>query len=103
MAGTVRGCSPETAPFWGYAWGYLLEGISIYPQIGLAMVWEIPPMALTVTALKNTKPRAKPYKLADEKGLFVIVSPSGGYFGAGSIALMALARMASRSGLRSCW
>lgn len=35
-------------------------------------------MALTATALKNAKPRAKPYKLADEKGLFVIVSPSGG-------------------------
>jgi Arm DNA-binding domain len=35
-------------------------------------------MALTATALKNAKPKAKPYKLADEKGLFVIVSPSGG-------------------------
>ncbi|WP_447726636.1 tyrosine-type recombinase/integrase [Sphingomonas koreensis] len=35
-------------------------------------------MALTATALKNAKPKAKPYKLADEKGLFVTVSPSGG-------------------------
>jgi integrase len=35
-------------------------------------------MALTVTALKNAKPRTKPYKLTDEKGLSVTVSPSGG-------------------------
>lgn len=35
-------------------------------------------MALTATALKNAKPRAKPYKLTDEKGPFVTVSPAGG-------------------------
>lgn len=35
-------------------------------------------MALTVTAIKAAKPKAKPYKLADEKGLSLIVSPSGG-------------------------
>ncbi len=35
-------------------------------------------MALTVTAIKNAKPKAKPYKMADEKGLSLIVSPSGG-------------------------
>jgi hypothetical protein len=32
---------------------------------------------LTATALKNAKPRVKPYQLTDEKGLFVTVSPSG--------------------------
>ncbi|WP_328517523.1 Arm DNA-binding domain-containing protein [Devosia rhodophyticola] len=35
-------------------------------------------MALTDTAIKNVKPKAKPYKLADEKGLHLLVRPSGG-------------------------
>lgn len=35
-------------------------------------------MALTDTAIKNAKPRAKPYKLGDALGLFVLVQPSGG-------------------------
>ena len=35
-------------------------------------------MALTDTALKAAKPKEKPYKLTDEKGLYIIVSPSGG-------------------------
>ncbi|QTH23576.1 tyrosine-type recombinase/integrase [Rhizorhabdus wittichii] len=35
-------------------------------------------MALTITTLRNAKPKAKPYKLADEKGLFLLVQPSGG-------------------------
>jgi len=35
-------------------------------------------MALTATALKNAKPKDKAYKLTDEKGLFLIISPSGG-------------------------
>ncbi|MDR6512493.1 integrase [Novosphingobium capsulatum] len=35
-------------------------------------------MALTDTAIRNAKPQAKPYKLADEKGLFLLVQPSGG-------------------------
>lgn len=34
-------------------------------------------MALTDTACKNAKGQAKPYKLADERGLFLIVNPSG--------------------------
>ena len=33
---------------------------------------------LTETAIRNAKPGAKPYKLYDEKGLFLIVTPSGG-------------------------
>jgi len=33
-------------------------------------------MALTDTAIKNAKPKAKPYKLADEKGLHLLVHPS---------------------------
>lgn len=35
-------------------------------------------MALTVTTLRNAKSKAAPYKLADEKGLFLLVQPSGG-------------------------
>lgn len=32
---------------------------------------------LTDTKIKNAKPQAKPYKLADEKGLFLLVHPNG--------------------------
>lgn len=35
-------------------------------------------MSLSITTLRNAKPTARPYKLADEKGLFVLVQPSGG-------------------------
>jgi integrase len=35
-------------------------------------------MALLITTLRNAKPKEKPYKLADEKGLFLLVQPSGG-------------------------
>ena len=35
-------------------------------------------MALSINAIRNAKPTAKPYKLADEKGLFLLVQPSGG-------------------------
>jgi integrase len=33
---------------------------------------------LTDTTIKNAKPPAKPFKLADEKGLYLLVNPSGG-------------------------
>lgn len=35
-------------------------------------------MALTDSALRALKPRAKQYKVADEKGLYVLVTPAGG-------------------------
>jgi len=35
-------------------------------------------MALTDTAIKNAKPGAKPKKMFDERGLFLLVQPSGG-------------------------
>lgn len=35
-------------------------------------------MALTNTAIRNAKPTDKPFKLYDEKGLFLQVTPSGG-------------------------
>ena len=34
-------------------------------------------MALTDTAIRNTKPGKKPVKLADEKGLFLLINPTG--------------------------
>ena len=35
-------------------------------------------MSLSITSLRTVKPVAKPCKLADEKGLFLLVQPSGG-------------------------
>lgn len=35
-------------------------------------------MALTDIAIRNAKPRAKPYKMGDAFGLFLLVQPSGG-------------------------
>ncbi|MGE4323674.1 MAG: tyrosine-type recombinase/integrase [Sphingobium sp.] len=35
-------------------------------------------MALTNTTIGNAKPKATPYKLADERGLFLLIQPSGG-------------------------
>ena len=35
-------------------------------------------MPLTDTAIRKAKPAAKPYKLAHEKGLFLLVTPGGG-------------------------
>jgi hypothetical protein len=34
-------------------------------------------MPLTDTSIRNSKPRAKPFKLADGKGLFLQVTPTG--------------------------
>jgi hypothetical protein len=38
---------------------------------------EIPPMSLSDTACKNAKPKEKPYKITDEKGMFLLVNPNG--------------------------
>jgi Arm DNA-binding domain len=32
---------------------------------------------LTDTALKNLKPKEKPYKVSDRDGMYVVVAPSG--------------------------
>lgn len=34
-------------------------------------------MALTDTGARSAKPKAKPYKLADERGMFLLVNPTG--------------------------
>ena len=35
------------------------------------------PMALTATKVKNAVIKEKPYKLSDEKGMYLLVSPNG--------------------------
>src|SRR5574343_322049 len=37
----------------------------------------VTPMPLTDTAIRNAKPGEKPYKLSDEKGLFLLINPNG--------------------------
>lgn len=37
-------------------------------------------MALTDTVIRNVKTKERPYKLADEKGLFLLVHPNGGRY-----------------------
>ena len=39
---------------------------------------ELPQMPLSDTAIRNAKPREKPVKLFDERGLFLMVTPAGG-------------------------
>ncbi|MDQ8039520.1 MAG: Arm DNA-binding domain-containing protein [Rickettsiella sp.] len=34
-------------------------------------------MALTVVQVKNAKPREKAYKMADERGLYLLINPNG--------------------------
>src|SRR5271157_1408280 len=58
----------------GTFWGIL----QMLPQL----IPPIPPMrrastGLTDTAIKRSRPAAKPYKLADGKGLYLLVNPSG--------------------------
>ncbi|MEX3926194.1 tyrosine-type recombinase/integrase [Paraburkholderia sp. BR10936] len=53
-------------------------------------------MPLTTLGAKNAKPKEKPYKLADERGLYLLVTPAGGrlwrfkYRHAGKEKLLAL-------------
>lgn len=37
-------------------------------------------MSLAAVTLKNAKPGAKQYKLHDSKGLYIIVTPNGGFW-----------------------
>ena len=58
---------------WGYVWvqeGLLPLFVARYPLM-------YPQMALTDTAVRNAKPKEKPYKLGDSGGLYVIVRPNG--------------------------
>ena len=54
------------------------------------------PTSLSDAKARNAKPKAKPYKIADGEGLFLLITPSGGkywrlkYFFAGKERLLAL-------------
>ncbi len=37
-------------------------------------------MTLTNTAIKNSKAEKKPYKINDEKGMYLLVKPNGGKY-----------------------
>jgi hypothetical protein len=37
-------------------------------------------MSIPDTTIRNTKPAAKPFKLTDEKGLYLYVMPAGGKY-----------------------
>jgi hypothetical protein len=37
-----------------------------------------PRRGLTDTIIRTARPREKPYKMADEKGMFLCVTPTGG-------------------------
>ena len=47
---------------------------------------------LTVTAINKAKPAIKPYKLSDEKGMYLYVAPTGGNYGVLIIVLSVCAR-----------
>jgi integrase len=48
------------------------------PQSGGHLLGKWRKMALTDIAIRSAKPRAKPYKLGDTLGLFLLVQPTGG-------------------------
>jgi integrase len=50
---------------WGYIWGYFHATEATAP------------VPLTNLKLKSLRPAAKPYKVADEKGLYLLVTPTG--------------------------
>lgn len=59
--------------------GGLLGGIwQKAPMVGACDPEKGPHMALTDKAIKAAKPRDKDWKLADEKGLYLLVTPAGG-------------------------
>ncbi len=67
MVATVRRCSPTTGHRWGPSW---------WPWRDALLEW--PPMPLNDVAIRAAKPGPKPVKLSDERGLFLLVQPSGG-------------------------
>ncbi len=57
----------ESGCHWGQLWG----------QLGTHEL-ELPPMALTATAIRSAKPGEKARRLTDGNGLYLEISPSGG-------------------------
>jgi integrase len=62
---------PHPLPYpqiWGYNWGYR-DPVGVSP-LGVSM-------PLTDTTVRSAKPGAKPRKLADERGLYLLLNPNG--------------------------
>lgn len=66
LSDTLRRRPHRSTPIGGIAGG--IEG-----SLGKA----IPPMPLSDAAVRNLKPRERPYKVSDFDGLFVLVKPNG--------------------------
>lgn len=66
----VRRCSLTAANAWGYNIGAHRKGMGYMP-VGSE------PMPLTDSAARNAKPTNRSWKLADEKGLYLLVHPNG--------------------------
>ena len=49
-------------------------------------------MGLTIKEIENAKPHSNSYKLADGRGLCLLISPTGRNSGAGAIGSMARRR-----------
>jgi len=77
LIGAVPGRSTAIAPYWGYGWGYSGKSVWTIPPNPVAGICGATAMALTNTAIQAAKPKAKPYKLTDEKGLFLLINPNG--------------------------
>lgn len=64
---------PNPSCFGGSAGGIALRAIVDTPK----MFSQVADMALSDAKIKQAKPQGKSYKLTDEKGLFLFVSPKG--------------------------
>ena len=53
---------------WGYIWGYICKKLKT----------PMPKKPLTQMAVQSAKPGVKDYKIYDEKGMFLLITPSGG-------------------------
>lgn len=51
---------------------------SVGPYLGATIEKGADSMALTDIAIRNAKPRGKPFKLGDSLGLFLLIQPTGG-------------------------
>jgi integrase len=78
MVAVVRCHSPAIVLNWGYDRGGVCQRATENTPEPKSTARMERSHGIDGYALKNAKPKAKPYKLADEKGLFVTVSPAGG-------------------------
>ncbi len=56
-------------------------------------------MALTDTAIRNAKPKEKPYKVTDSLGLYLLVNPRGRKLSATPVSHFSACRWSRRSSI----